>query len=86
MPHNLATNPLADNLSLDVAARSRHPGGVHVLYGKRDGPVRDKLDESHGLASPGEPKRPGDRFRFELLIGLHPGFPSRLTPVAGRCP
>lgn len=42
LPHNLAPNPLADNLSLDVAARSRHPGGVHVLFG--DGGARFVTD------------------------------------------
>jgi prepilin-type N-terminal cleavage/methylation domain-containing protein len=38
LPHSNVTNALADNLSHDVAARSRHRGGVHVLAG--DGVVR----------------------------------------------
>jgi prepilin-type N-terminal cleavage/methylation domain-containing protein/prepilin-type processing-associated H-X9-DG protein len=38
LPHSKATNALADNLSLDVAARSRHAGGVNALLG--DGSVR----------------------------------------------
>ncbi len=38
LPHSKATNALADNLSLDVAPRSRHDGGVHGLLG--DGSVR----------------------------------------------
>jgi prepilin-type processing-associated H-X9-DG protein len=38
LPHSKATNALADNLSLDVTARSRHAGGVHVLLG--DGSAR----------------------------------------------
>jgi len=32
LPHNLATNALADNLSMDVAARSRHPAGLNTLF------------------------------------------------------
>jgi prepilin-type N-terminal cleavage/methylation domain-containing protein/prepilin-type processing-associated H-X9-DG protein len=32
LPHNLATNALADNLSMDVAARSRHTAGLNTLF------------------------------------------------------
>ena len=32
LPHSNRTNYWWDRLSLDVAARSRHPGGVHSLY------------------------------------------------------
>jgi prepilin-type processing-associated H-X9-DG protein len=32
IPHSNKTNELWDRLSLNVAARSRHPGGVHALF------------------------------------------------------
>jgi prepilin-type processing-associated H-X9-DG protein/prepilin-type N-terminal cleavage/methylation domain-containing protein len=32
LPHSAASNALADNLSLDVAARSKHTGGVNALF------------------------------------------------------
>jgi prepilin-type N-terminal cleavage/methylation domain-containing protein/prepilin-type processing-associated H-X9-DG protein len=32
LPHSVASNTLADNLSLDVAARSRHTAGVNTLF------------------------------------------------------
>lgn len=32
IPHSNKTNALWDRLSLNVAARSRHPGGVHALF------------------------------------------------------
>jgi prepilin-type N-terminal cleavage/methylation domain-containing protein/prepilin-type processing-associated H-X9-DG protein len=32
LPYNLATNALADNLSMDMAARSRHSQGVNTLF------------------------------------------------------
>ena len=38
LPHSTAPNALADLLTLDVAARSKHPGGVHSLL--CDGSVR----------------------------------------------
>ena len=32
IPHSNKTNDLWDRLSLNVAARSRHPGGIHALF------------------------------------------------------
>jgi prepilin-type processing-associated H-X9-DG protein len=32
LPHSIRTNHWWDRLSLNVAARSRHPGGVHALF------------------------------------------------------
>jgi len=32
LPHSIRTNPVWDRLSLNVAARSRHIGGVHALF------------------------------------------------------
>ncbi len=32
LPHSIRTNPAWDRLSLNVAARSRHIGGVHALF------------------------------------------------------
>jgi prepilin-type processing-associated H-X9-DG protein len=32
LPHSIRTNHWWDRLSLNIAARSRHPGGVHALF------------------------------------------------------
>ena len=32
IPHSIRNNDLWDRLSLNIAARSRHPGGVHALF------------------------------------------------------
>jgi prepilin-type processing-associated H-X9-DG protein len=60
IPHSNKTNFLWDRLSLDVAARSRHVGGVHALY--CDGHVgfaSEKIDQAAwralGTRSGGEP-------------------------------
>jgi len=47
LPHSIRTNHWWDRLSLNVAARSRHPGGVHALF--CDGHaqfVNDDIDRS----------------------------------------
>jgi prepilin-type N-terminal cleavage/methylation domain-containing protein/prepilin-type processing-associated H-X9-DG protein len=42
LPHSIRTNFWWDRLSLNVAARSRHKGGVHALYG--DGHIQFVTD------------------------------------------
>jgi prepilin-type N-terminal cleavage/methylation domain-containing protein/prepilin-type processing-associated H-X9-DG protein len=63
IPHSNKTNELWDRLSLNVAARSRHPGTVHALY--CDGHVEAVTDnvrltvwQALGSRDGGEPGEP----------------------------
>ena len=57
LPHSTRSDPLWSWLSLNITTRSRHPGGVNTLDGRRPRSVHEELDQRAGLAGPRQPQR-----------------------------